>query len=189
MIRKPSGPITWPSGRDRRLGTQLLVFREIASRRETASNFGAKFITGSDALNGAGDLIKSVFMPMARELRRRFESETAGKKDIEVPAADRTVTLDHNSEPYREAVTALEVLENTIRQANDYPDAEDKEQRIAEVSAARRLLSSARVRVGAVVALLGSGITYFATHLAGTAIDRASAAVVDAFTKLIGLIF
>jgi hypothetical protein len=44
-----------------------------------------------------------------------------------------------------ETIAATAILAGT----NDYPDAEDKEQKIAEVSAARRLLQAARIKVAA----------------------------------------
>ena len=60
-----------------------------------------------------------------------------------VPAADRVVRLDHNAAPYRDAVVeALENLEKALQQANDYPDAEDKDQKIAAgIFAASQILS------------------------------------------------
>lgn len=121
---------------------------------------------------------------MARELRRYLEGEVS-----KVPAADRTVTLDHNSAIYREAIEALENLEKALREANDYPDAEDKEQRIAEVSATKRVLQSIKVRVGAVVGLVGTGLAFLATHFAGTAIDTAAHGVIDKLTLLLGAYF
>ncbi len=91
--------------------------------------------------------------------------------------------------PYREAIEALEKLEQVLREANDYPDAEDKEQRIAEISAAQRLLKSGRVRVSAVIGLLGSGLLYLANHFVGTAIDRAATSVIEKLTALFGAMF
>jgi histidinol-phosphate/aromatic aminotransferase/cobyric acid decarboxylase-like protein len=152
---------------------------------EEISNFGfSYFRTGRDVNDNAHSVIEQVFKPMARELRRYLEQEVS-----KVPAADRVVRLDHNSAPYRDAIDALEKLEKVLREANDYPDGEDKDQRIAEVSATRRLLQSVRVRVTAVVAVIGSGLTYLATHFVGTAIDTASHSVIEQLTALFGAYF
>jgi hypothetical protein len=37
----------------------------------------------------------------------------------DIPAADRTVSLDHNSQSYREAVERLEELTRSVRHLND----------------------------------------------------------------------
>jgi histidinol-phosphate/aromatic aminotransferase/cobyric acid decarboxylase-like protein len=127
---------------------------------------------------------------MARELRRFFEQKIGSEPSAATaPAADRVVRLDHNSQPYRELVEALGNLERVLTEANDYPDAEDKEQRIAEVSAARRLLASAKVRVAAVAGLLGSAVVYFTHDLVTTAVGRAAAVVLDKIVALFGSIF
>jgi hypothetical protein len=186
---KARSNLTWPQGPDKRLGTQISVFRELAKRNETARNFGARFIRESSEAKAARDLIDHIFMPMARELRRRLEAALGDREDLAIPASDRTVNLNHNSEPYREAVEALDELERALTEANDYPDAEDKEQRIAEVSAARRLLKAARVRIGAVAVLLSSGIVYFTTQLTTTAVGKAASVVVDKIVALLGTIF
>lgn len=62
--------------------------------------------------------------------------------------------LNHNSKEYTETIEAAEEVEKAIQEANDFPDPEEKAQRIAEVSAVRRLLQAARVRVEAIVVLL-----------------------------------
>ena len=179
------GVITWPKDRDQAIAMKLQLFRSIAQKKEDVSRFGLSYTRrGRGKEENAHEVIEQIFMPMARELRRYLEGDLG-----EVPASDRVVRLDHNSGVYRQAIDALEKLEAALKGANDYPDPEDKEQRIAEISATRRLFQSTLVRVGAVVALLGPGITYFATHLAGSAIDKAASGVIDAITALIGSIF
>jgi hypothetical protein len=193
--------LSWPKGPDRRLGMQLSVFRKIADRSITANEFGTRFLKkdigpmgGTTMSSPADEVVEYIFLPMARELRRKLEVQFAlarepTNKERTIPASDRVVSLDHNSREYGDAVAALKTLEQTIREANDYPDSDDKEQRLAELSATRQILQSARVRVAAVVALVVPAITYLTTHFVGTAINVASTAVIEKLTALFGIIF
>ena len=196
QAREPTKPIelVWPSGRERRLGTQLLVIREIARRRITATAFGLRFLKDRTPETVGQDVIKHIFSPMARDLRRKFEEELSGNDDAptpvlveaSVPASDRIVRLDHNSPAYQDAVNALDKLEHTLRTANDYDDVEDKEQRIAEVSAARRMLDAARVRVEPFATLVGPTIRYLAKKFADSGIGKAAGSAWDALVALLG---
>ena len=91
-----------------------------------------------------------------------------------VPAADRVVPLDHNSADYKETIGALETLERVLEQANDYPDPEEKDQRIAELSAVHRLMASTKVRIAVVLSLLTPILTQFTTKFADTLIGKAA---------------
>jgi len=179
------GTLTWPNDPEKRLGMKLLLFRSAVTNRsaDLISWFGFVFIpspSGRNINNAARRFLDQVFWPMSRELLQEANK---------VPAADRVVHLDHNSSVYRQAIEALEKLEEALREANDYPDAEDKEQRIAEISATQRLLKSVRVRVAAVVTVIGSGLAYLASHFVGYAIDAASHGVIEKLTALLGAYF
>jgi hypothetical protein len=78
----------------------------------------------------------------------------------EIPAADRFVRLDHNSKHYRDALKDLEQLVCAIEAANNYEDTEDKEQRLAELSAGRRLLAAVRIRARLVWRVLAVPIVW-----------------------------
>jgi len=121
---------------------------------------------------------------MARELRRYLERELR-----EIPAAGRVVRLDHNSTQYSEAMAALETLENVLCGANDYPDADERERIVAEISATRRIFQAVMVRVEVVVSLLVKPLTYLAKTFVGAAIGQAASKVVEAITALISGIF
>lgn len=157
--RGMGGTLTWPSDREKRLGMKLLLFRSAAEAQsaDLISWFGHIYIPSSDKSisNAARRFVDQVFGPMSRELRKYLE-----ERESAVPAADRVVPLNHNQPAYHEAMEALERLEKTLREANDYPDASDKDQRIAEVSATKRLLQSVRVRIGAVAAVIVPTVTY-----------------------------
>jgi hypothetical protein len=116
---------------------------------------------GNNINANAQAIIEQVFMPMAKELRRYLEAELA-KPEATAPASDRVVRLDHNKPEYKEAVESLDKLIKSINETNDYPDIEEKEQRLAEVSAARRLLEATRVRVEALVSLLKPVVMQYA---------------------------
>src|SRR5438105_2977873 len=116
----PPGPLQWPADREKRLGMQLKVFREIERRMLSVTDFGTEFIEGTNAEDAPKVVVEHVFSPMARELRRRLEGALAEGEETHIPASDRTVTVDHNSAAYREAMTALEELEEALRGANDF---------------------------------------------------------------------
>jgi nucleotide-binding universal stress UspA family protein len=147
------GVLSWPADRAERLGMKLLMFRSSVeeARADFIAWFGHTFLPSSDrnVNNSARRVIDQVFRPMASELRRYLEKEAAS-----VPAADRSVPLNHNSKEFTETVEAAKEVEKAIQEANDFPELEEKEQRIAEVSAVRRLLQAARVRVEAIVVLM-----------------------------------
>jgi hypothetical protein len=85
----------------------------------------------------------------------------AAEKQI-VPAADRVVPINHNSSAYQEAEAALSHLEDAVRGANDHPHPEQQGQQVAEISALRRLLQAARVRVRAVFAVAATAFVSLA---------------------------
>jgi hypothetical protein len=182
---------SWPKGRDKRLGTQLYVFREIAKRSVKLGLFGQRFLPSiKNEDEGAKGAIEQVFLPMARDLRRRLEDTLADSDEPAVPASDRTVRLDHNSAGYTDAIEALDRLEYTLRSANDFPgDAEEQQQRATEVSAARRLFEAMWVRVEPIVALLRPLVIQFGTALKTTLVGKAVAVVVKALGVLLGYLF
>jgi hypothetical protein len=183
------GPLQWPADREKRLGMQLRVFREIARRMLPVADFGTQFIEGANAEEAAKLAVDHVFSPVARELRHRLEAALAEQEETEIPASDRTVSLDHNSAAYGDAMQALEELEEAIRGANDFAGSEEKEQRIAEVSAVRRVMQAVRVRVQPVVDLLKPIVVQFAAKLKDTLVGVAVNKAVAALTVIIGQVF
>jgi hypothetical protein len=176
----------FPKETENALGIKLRLFRHFSeSTVDDLPTFGHAFMSIGQNLNdNATNVIQQLFMPMARELRRVLEQEVGS-----APASDRIVTLDHNSSGYRDAMAALETLENVLQGANDYPDPEEKERVVAEVSAARRLFQSVKVRVGAVASLLSVPALYLVKQFAGTAVGDAAQKVIDVITPLFGHIF
>jgi hypothetical protein len=104
---------------------------------------------------------------------------------VRVPASDRVVTLGHNSPAQTEALKKIDSLVEAVKKANDFPGSEDdREEAIAELSAARKLFEAAKVRVVAVTAVLQPRLRWL--------IDKAGGALVGIMAKglwdyLIGL--
>jgi hypothetical protein len=184
-----SASLNWPKARDKALGMKLLLFRAGASGKLNISEVGYTFIYVGNNINAnAHAVIEQVFLPMARELRRYLEKEL-DKPMVTAPASDRTVSLDHNKPEYREAVASLDKLIKAIKEANDYPDVEEREQRIAEVSAARQLMEAGRVRVEALVTLLKPVVIQYAKGVKDNMVTIAVSATVTALVALFGRIF
>lgn len=192
-----SAELLWPEDRLQRLGMKLLVFREIAERRIEAWNFGHDFMwAGSNLDDNARAVADQLFLPTARELRRFLEAEVAKEEKLltvmheaAIPASDRIVRLDHNNPRYKEVMDALQKLERVIKDSNLYDDAEEKEMHLAELSAGHRLLQSTKVRVAAIVTIVGGPLMYISKHFIDTGIGRAAAAVWDLVVSLIGTLF
>lgn len=182
---QPGAPrLQWPEGNDKRLGMQLLLFRSMARGDINAGMLGKMYVPGSgkNINDNSRSFIDQVFRPMTRELIWYLRRVGEAKAEEPVPAADRVVPLDHNSKRYSDTIGAADEVEKAIREANDFPDPEEKEQRIAEVSAVRRLLQAARVRVEAVVVLLKPLAEQAKTKLRDTIVGMA----INKFLALLG---
>lgn len=156
-----SGRLNWPRDALERLALHFGLMRAFASGEIEIYNFTSNFMY----IDGNFDaqvlhVGSNLFHPFQRELRRTLQkldlSQPPALDDATVPASDRVVRLDHNSEAYRKVVTALENLEAAIARLNDYPSPELKERQVAELSAGRRLLNASHARVAAVWAVLRS---------------------------------
>lgn len=182
-----SGDLVWPAGKDKRFGMKLLLFRKIATGELDAMDFCSHFLwIANDYESNSSALVEQLFSPTARELRRYLE-KVVGEQP-EIPASDRAVRLDHNSAAYKEAMDALETLERVLKEANDYPgEPEEQEQRVAEISAVRRLLQAPWVRVEPLVALVKPLLAQYGTAVKTGIIAIAAAATIAALRALVGL--
>ena len=115
-----------------------------------------------------------------------FLDEVAEEEARAVPASDRVVNLNHNSESYAQTIAGLEKLEQAIERSNDYPDPEDKEQKLAELSAGRQLLKSVRVRVTAVLTVLRGPLLWLGKTFAGRIIGQLADIALRHITSLFG---
>lgn len=188
-----SGTITWPEQRDERLGAQLALFRAIATEKLDLMNFsyGYFYVRNGDINDTVREMMSQLFPPFISELRRHLKrvgvepsrrTEAAG-----IPASDRVVTLDHNSSQFDEVAAALEKAESALQQQNS-GDPDEKEQRLAELSAGRRLLQASRIRVGVFASLVISALIWVATVFAETAAGQVAEYAIALIKPLLGLL-
>jgi hypothetical protein len=183
-----SGRLSYPVDREKALGMKLLLFRHFAEGKDDLWQIGFHFIGSSTNLNDLNQsAVEQIFMPMARELRRYLEVEVP-KLEV-IPASDRIVTVNHNSKDYTDADEAMAKLEKAIHEANDFDDPNEKEQREAEVSAARRLLKAAQVRLEPLASLLKPILVQFTTKVKDNLITAAAALASGALIALLGMGF
>ena len=129
---------------------------------------------------------EQIFLPFQGDLRRYIDRHW----DAPIaPTADGAVPLNHNSGAYADAVQALEILEDALRETNDYPDDIEREQRIAEVSAGRRLLSASRVRVRALEAVLKEPLKQLWDKFKERAIGMAADLALSKLVALFGFLW
>lgn len=123
--------------------------------------------------NDSDDFVraKNLIMSGLRAASKIFGS------DSNIPASDRVVTIDHNSDAYSEALANLEKLIKAVRETNDYPsDQEDREQKIAELTAGRHLITATRVRIQAAKALLEPTLRWFMEKFSGAIVSQLASA-------------
>jgi hypothetical protein len=186
-----STSLNFPSDQEAALGIQISLFRRMAERQIRAEIFAHIYVAPHEQNidRGLSEFARQVFTPAATALRRHLRGVADSvPPDIGllVPASDRTVLLDHNSADYIDTVQALDKVEQVVQQSNDYQDGDDKEQRIAELGAGRRLLQAIRVRADVVVALLYRGLLYLAKKFADVAIGAVAVAALAALGRLTG---
>lgn len=183
-----SGRLDWPKPKDDKLGMKLAVFRRMARGEEDVTNFtyNYAYVTNNFDANLSA-MIEQIFSPMARELRRYLESRDAAGT---VPAADRFVRRDDNTKAlFEEAIEALKKLEEALHGQNDFESVEVKDQVVAELSAAQRLLSAARVRVDALVAVVKKPLAYIGKKFVDTGLSKLAGVAIERITHLIGTFF
>ncbi len=183
-----SGQLVWPAGQ-KRLAMQVALMRAISNGKPDYGDVDNTFFGNTKYDDMVANLNQQIFSPMARDLRKHIERRYRSLSDIEkiAPASDRTVPINHNSSDYAEAVAQLDRLEELLRQANDYPDMEEKERRVAEVGATKRLLSAARVSVDAVLAVAYKTLEAIAKKFTELTIGKVAAGLLHLLGKITGL--
>ncbi len=111
-------------------------------------------------------------------------------RGLSIPASNRTVTLDHNSQTYKEAVASLDTAIETVRGDNEYAveEPEDHRQRLAELEAGKRLLDAPKIDVSAARETLVRCLKYLAEKFVDHAIGLAAGAAITALLALLGVI-
>lgn len=137
------------------------------------------------------DMADQLFRPLSEDLRLRFDEIVEAAEAAEeggIPAADRIVTLDHNSKGYNEAIGQIEAVEEGLRANNEI--APDEKARLqAEIESGKRLLAAPRARVEAIKAVLLNPLTWIAMTFASGALGELAGSALHAVAALIGLPF
>ncbi|MBX3488734.1 hypothetical protein [Parvibaculum sp.] len=176
-----------------RLAVEHLSERDLCSAR--TGPMGTKLqITRTGYLAVENDLDDpSSFSHQYSEKGNKWLWETGGRiKTIEqhdpaeIPASDRLVKLDHNSNEYQEATHHLDELIEAVG-ADRSNDFEDKDQRLAELKAGRELLNSNTASPTKIEAVLYGSLGYLATKFADEPIGALAAATWAAIKILLGL--
>ncbi len=103
-----------------------------------------------------------------------------------VPASDRIVTFDHNSAEFRVGIEKLDTVIQAIQSSNA-PVSYDKEEVLKELSLGRQLLNSAKVRVGAAVALILTPLVTVYNDVAAEALKPIVQIAIQSIKALLGL--
>lgn len=164
---------------------QLLNLEFVRKIRIEDVGFGtATYVLTDRGLREAESLVAQAPSEATIILSDRVEAEV-------IPAADRFVTLDHNSAEYREAVTAIDNLVTAIETTNNQLFA-DKAQRLAvvrEVKGIRTLLEDASVRISAIAQHVRDGgvLTWLVQKARDGVIGNYAYAAIEALRRLVGL--
>jgi hypothetical protein len=106
-----------------------------------------------------------------------------------IPAADRVVTLDHNSAGYQRIEEQLDKLAEVVRGSNEVrrADPDEADQRIAELDAGTRLLKARRVRLAAIATVLVPALLWVAEKFADTIVGNLATQLIEALKLMLGL--
>lgn len=118
------------------------------------------------------------------------DATTISGEPLTVPASDRIVHLDHNSAAHKEAVSALEQVEDELVKSNSLDlKPEEREAFVAEVRSAKQLISGKQVRQAAIYFLVqATGIlSELWTRFKVETIGALAMAAVAALKFLVGL--
>lgn len=142
-------------------------------------------------------MIEQLFEPFVTELRRYIKKtydhvipEDARPKRQDIPASDRIVPIDHNSEAYTNTLATLEKLQSELEKTN-LAEPDERERGIAELSAGQRLLKAKTGRISAIFSVLGLALVWIVKKFADTAIgaiaQKALAVLQELFPSLSGM--
>lgn len=153
---------------------------------EIAFNY---FYSGDNNINSTvQEMASNLFEPHARELRRFFEAvvEDNDPEELFLPASDRTVSLDHNSEAFEKTLAALADIARAVKDSNQI-DPEDKARVVAEISASEGLLRAPKTRVAAVMSVGGAALLWLSNSFANGIVGTLAGSAFEALKLLFGL--
>ncbi|MEQ9490984.1 MAG: DUF1488 family protein [Alphaproteobacteria bacterium] len=152
-----SGSLEWPKTKEGRLAMQLCLFKSFADGEYTIKDFCINFLYVEGGLpNMVDEVVTQYFRPASRDLRKIFRKQietntTTQSSTSQAPAADRIVSLDHNSRTYIDAIEALNKCRDEFAQSRlSDNDPEFKRRTLAELDASNRLLKEKTVNADVV---------------------------------------
>ena len=178
--------VNWARDRRLRLGQQLALFRHFAEGGDYF-NFAISYLGVSRRDDAVHSLNSNLFIPFSRELLKLLK-KSASLSSEGIPAADRIVQVDHNSEPYKALTADLETIERAVQESNAVAsgEPEQRERVLAELGAGRRLLRALLVRANVVLALLGGALAWLAAKFAEQAVAPVIQRALEWLMRLFG---
>ncbi|WP_417821327.1 hypothetical protein [Terasakiella sp.] len=102
-----------------------------------------------------------------------------------LPASDRTVSLDHNSLAYEEAVEAIDTIYKEVKEANDIDiTSEEREQHLAELEASKKVLEAPQASINVLIDFVLRVVKYIADHFGKAALGELAKKVIAYITSL-----
>lgn len=152
-----------------------------------------RFVSASMSLGGGEDggidvRLTSDGFDEAEALAEKLGTSIGG--DVgSAPASDRVVRIDHNSQTYRDADSAIQEALRLATESNEVAAAapEEREQAIAELEGGRRLLKAVRVRADAAWAIIAPPLKWLASKFVDTAVGKVFDLTLIAIAALLGI--
>lgn len=184
-----SGRLNWSSDRTERLGQTLALVRYLAAEEGAGVNFAMSFMyAGSNLNDNVQKVVDQLIEPFGRDLWKHIEREnkTQGGRDA-APASDRVVKLDHNSAPYKDAVSKIEDVLKDARSLNSLAAEPEFDRVEAELSAGKRLLEAAAARVEAIKVVLIPPLQWIGKKVGEHALGIAVTALIALIASIFGI--
>ena len=188
-----SGRLKWPDDRDRRMGGQILLLRNLASEEIRVLDFSLNyFYAGDNNIDSTtNEMASQFFEPHAEELRRRLEDvidamEDASDDAIYAFVSDRVIKLDHNSALFFAAIAALDETISHLKESNEI-DPEEKVRLEVELNCGLEMAKAPRTRIGAIRVVLVDTLTWIGEKFASSIVGISAEKAVAPIRGLIGL--
>lgn len=181
-----SGRLEWSRDRQERLAQYLGLARHLASDEDAYADFSSQFLWAGKRLDdNVSKINNEIITPFARDLLKHIEkSRLAADR---APASDRLVPLDHNSSGVAKLNERLEEVETRMRESNSLKLDDEYDRNLAEVGAARRLMSATKVRLSALEALLVPALKWLGAKTAENALQIAVTALLMLLASVLGM--
>lgn len=151
------------------------------------------FTMGLGEDGGLGAELTGIGLETAETLASSLSSYSAPSKSpaskSTIPASDRIVSLDHNSNSYKEAVSSVNEVIDGLNKANDLGDltVEEKEAITSSLTTSKLLLAQLKIRVSIVSELVVPPFKWVMKKFADQAIGKIAGIAVGKILALFGL--